>query len=111
MSLRAIRTLLFVLAAIAIAVAVDNLGRHLANPDEGRYSEISREMAVSGDWVTPRLNGMKYLEKRPLQYWATATVFRALGESEATARLYVGLCGLATLLVVAFTAARMGSAE
>jgi len=42
--------------------------RKLQHPDEGRYAEIAREMAVSGDWVTPRLNGIKYFEKPPLQY-------------------------------------------
>jgi len=39
-----------VLAVVALAVGIDNLGRPLANPDEGRYSEISREMVASGDW-------------------------------------------------------------
>jgi 4-amino-4-deoxy-L-arabinose transferase-like glycosyltransferase len=110
-SLRAIRTLLFVLAAIALAVAVDNLGRHLANPDEGRYSEISREMALSGDWVTPRLNGLKYFEKPPLQYWATALLYKAFGANEYTSRIYVWLCAIATLLVVGFTAWRLGNRE
>ena len=37
--------------------------RPLAAPDEGRYVEIPREMALSGDYVTPRLNGFKYFEK------------------------------------------------
>ena len=111
MSLRAIRTLLFVLAAIALAVAVDNLGRRLANPDEGRYSEISREMALTGDWVTPRLNGLKYFEKPPLQYWATALAFEAFGANEYTARLYVWFCAIATLLVVGYAGARLGNRE
>ena len=51
--------------------------RALTRPDEGRYSEIPREMAVTGDWVTPRLNGLKYFEKPPLQYWASAFAYNA----------------------------------
>ena len=100
----------FVLAALAVftlVVGIGNMGRHLANPDEGRYSEISREMAASGDWVTPRLNGLKYFEKPPLQYWATASAFEVFGENEVSARLYVFLCGLATILLVGFTAWRL----
>jgi 4-amino-4-deoxy-L-arabinose transferase-like glycosyltransferase len=100
-----------VLAALALAVALDNLGRHLANPDEGRYSEISREMAVTGDWVTPRLNGLKYFEKPPLQYWATAFAYKAFGANEYTSRIYVWLCAIATLLIVGYTGARLGNRE
>jgi 4-amino-4-deoxy-L-arabinose transferase-like glycosyltransferase len=73
--------------------------RKLIKPDEGRYAELAREMAVSGDWVTPRLNGIKYFEKPPLQYWATATAFSAFGESEWTARLWVGLTGFLGILL------------
>lgn len=65
--------------------------RPLANPDEGRYAEIAREMAVSGDYVTPRLNGVKYFEKPPLVYWLSALTFKALGVSQFTARLWVAL--------------------
>ncbi len=35
-------------------------------------------MVASGDWLTPRLNGFKYFEKPPLQYWATAAAFTAV---------------------------------
>jgi 4-amino-4-deoxy-L-arabinose transferase-like glycosyltransferase len=111
MSLRAIRTLLILLAVLALAVAAENLGRRLANPDEGRYSEISREMAQTGDWVTPRLNGLKYFEKPPLQYWGTALAFKAFGANEYSARLYVWLCALATLLLVGYTGMRLGNRE
>jgi 4-amino-4-deoxy-L-arabinose transferase-like glycosyltransferase len=78
--------------------------RHLVKPDEGRYAEIAREMLVSGDWTTPRLNGIKYFEKPPLQYWATATAFHLFGIDEWTARLWTavtGFLGIVATYVVA----------
>jgi 4-amino-4-deoxy-L-arabinose transferase-like glycosyltransferase len=66
---------------------------HLFNPDEGRYAEIPREMVASGDWVTPRLDAIKYFEKPPLQYWATAVAYEAAGQHAWTARLWSALCG------------------
>ena len=63
-------------------------GRPLYDPDEGRYAEIPREMLSGGDWVIPHLNGLAYIEKPPLQYWATAISYRLLGTSEFAARLY-----------------------
>lgn len=106
------RPLLILLALLAIFITFDNLAqRKLANPDEGRYSEISREMAASGDFVTPRLNGLKYFEKPPLQYWATAIAFKLFGESEFVARLYTALCGLGCILIVAYTGTRLFDEE
>ncbi len=74
----------------------------LVNPDEGRYAEIPREMVTSGDWVTPRLNGLKYFEKPALQYWATATAFEMFGEHQWTARLWSALMGLLGIASVVF---------
>ena len=98
-------------ALLALFVGVDNMQRPLAHPDEGRYSEISREMAASGDWVTPRLNGIKYFEKPPLQYWASAAAFSLLGEGEFSARIYTALCGLVALLAVGYTARRLAGTD
>ncbi|HSD42584.1 MAG TPA: glycosyltransferase family 39 protein [Burkholderiales bacterium] len=81
--------------------------RPLAHPDEGRYAEISREMVASGDWVTPRLNGFAYLQKPPLQYWATAVAYEAFGVSEWTARLWTALTGLAAVFVAWFAGRRL----
>ena len=92
------------LLALVIAVAwFANLDvRKLQHPDEGRYAEIAREMAVTGDWTTPRLNGLKYFEKPPLQYWLTAATFKVFGIDEWTARLPGALAGFLTALIVGY---------
>ena len=74
--------------------------RPLFNPDEGRYAEIPREMLAGGDWVIPHLNGLAYIEKPPLQYWATAAALAVFGHGEFAARFYTACCALATLSVV-----------
>jgi 4-amino-4-deoxy-L-arabinose transferase-like glycosyltransferase len=84
--------------------------RGLFQPDEGRYAEIAREMLASGDWVTPRLNGLKYFEKPPLQYWATALSLAAFGRDEWTARLWPAITGFLGVLVLVFAGNRTGPA-
>ena len=81
--------------------------RKLANPDEGRYAEIPREMVESGDWTTPRLNGIKYFEKPPLQYWATALAYRTFGMSDWTVRLWPAFTGFLGILFAYFTGRRL----
>lgn len=106
------KPLLILCALLVLFISLDGLGdRKLANPDEGRYSEISREMAETGDFVTPRLNGLKYFEKPPMQYWASAISFKLFGESEFSARLYTALCGLGCILLIAFLGWRLYDAE
>ncbi|MGH8253747.1 MAG: glycosyltransferase family 39 protein [Steroidobacteraceae bacterium] len=79
----------------------------LFNPDEGRYAEIPREMVASGDWVTPRLDALRYFEKPPLQYWMTAAAYRIWGEHEWTARLWVALSGFLGVLLTAWIGTRL----
>ncbi len=58
------RLLVLGIALLILMVHFVPLGRHgLLEPDEGRYAEIPREMIESGDFVTPRLNYVKYFEK------------------------------------------------
>jgi 4-amino-4-deoxy-L-arabinose transferase-like glycosyltransferase len=85
--------------------------RKLIKPDEGRYAEIPREMVVSGNWVTPRLNDLKYFEKPPLQYWTTAIAYEVFGQHQWTSRLWTGLTGFAGILLVWFTGLRLFGRE
>jgi len=91
------RELALVALACALLFLVPAPWRALWSPDEGRYVEIAREMVVSGDWVTPRLDGLKYFEKPPLVYWLTAGAIELFGLREGALRavpalLAVGGC-------------------
>lgn len=70
----------------------------LVGPDEPRYASIGRQMARSGDWITPRLWGEAWFEKPPLLYWMIASAHRlGLGDDLAP-RLPVALAGVVFLV-------------
>lgn len=73
--------------------------RPLSAPDEGRYTEIPREMVASGDFVTPRLNGVKYFEKPPLMYWLTSSSIKLFGVNEWALRFWPAFLGLLICLM------------
>jgi 4-amino-4-deoxy-L-arabinose transferase-like glycosyltransferase len=50
-------------------------GRALWAPDEGRYSEVAREMIVSGDYITPRLDGTAIAQRDAVIGFSTAALF------------------------------------
>jgi 4-amino-4-deoxy-L-arabinose transferase-like glycosyltransferase len=95
------------LTVFAVVWLATLAGRSLISADEGRYATLSLGMLQSGDWITPRLNGLLYFEKPPLQYWGGALSLWLFGINEFAARLWAGLAGLATVFLVGHTAARL----
>ncbi len=83
---------LIALAVLCAAVFFYGLGRlPLIGPDEPRYAEVAREMYATGDWITPRLGGIKWFEKPALTYWLSAIGYSLFGENEFAARFGVAL--------------------
>lgn len=74
--------------------------RALSVPDEGRYVEIPREMVITGDYITPRLNGVKYFEKPVLFYWLESFSIKLFGLRGYTLRLWPALFSLFGCLAV-----------
>ena len=58
-------------------------------------AQIARNMLQSGDWVTARLDGVPYLEKAPLIYWAIALSYKAFGVHDWAARIPMALAAVA----------------
>jgi hypothetical protein len=64
-------------------------------------AQIARNMLTSGDWVTARLDGVVYLEKAPLIYWAMAASYAVFGAHDWVARIPVALSAMALCLLTA----------
>jgi 4-amino-4-deoxy-L-arabinose transferase-like glycosyltransferase len=82
-------------------------GYPLLDPDEGRNSEVAREMSLTNDYVLPRLNAVPYLDKPVLYFAAGAAVMEVLGPTVTAARLPSLLFTLATIAVVAWFGLRL----
>ncbi len=76
--------------------------RPLSIPDEGRYAEVGRWMWMSGDWLTPRVDGIPFFHKPPLLYWCEAAAMAVFGATPWAARSVVALhaCWMLGLMVV-----------
>lgn len=88
------------LLLLCVALFFFGLGsRALWDMDEGMHASTARVMVETGDWVTPRFNGVPFYDKPPLFTWAVALSFSAFGYSALAARLPAALFGLGTVLV------------
>jgi len=80
-------------------------------PDEPRYAEVAREMYTTGDWITPRLGGIRWFEKPALTYWLLATGYAVFGENEFGARFGVAVVSTFAALLLYFFGRRARSAR
>jgi len=81
--------------------------RSLNEPDEGRYSDVAREMLASGDWLVPHFWFMPHLDKPPMTYWCEAISLKLFGQNEWAVRLPLALAGLSGLLATFLLARSM----
>jgi len=87
---------LFVLLfAAAIYVGCIVSPPSLVDDVDAMQAQVARNMLVSGDWVTPRLDGVVYLEKAPLIYWMIAVSYKIFGIHDWSARIPIALSVLA----------------
>jgi len=101
------------LGVVLVAAAV-YLGCIISPPSlmddvDAVQAQIARNMLTSGDWVTARLDGVIYLEKAPLIYWAMAAGYAILGVHDWVARIPIALSAIALCwLTAAFGAWAFG---
>jgi 4-amino-4-deoxy-L-arabinose transferase-like glycosyltransferase len=90
-----------ILAAIFAAVQLGSLFTPLLLDDaDASHAQAAQHMAQSGDWVTLKVDGIRYLEKPPLPYWFEAVLYRIFGENVFATRLpnSLAILGMAWLV-------------
>jgi len=103
------RNAMIFLALLGAALFIPWLGlRDVIANSEGQRTYPPLEMIQTGDWVVPKLNGVPYLKKPPLLYWAVAVTYKVLGVGEFQARLPSAVCGILFVLCVYYIARQMG---
>ncbi len=99
-----------ILLPIFFAAAIylfSTTSRGVIDYDEGYYSQAAKNMVESGDWVTPYVNGVRFLEKPPFLYWMTAASFKVFGINEFALRFPTALAVIALVCIVTLTARRL----
>jgi 4-amino-4-deoxy-L-arabinose transferase-like glycosyltransferase len=89
---------------VALVAGAIYLGCSVSPPSlmddvDAAVAQISRNMVTSGDWVTPRVDGIAFLEKPAMFYWPMAVSFKIFGVHDWAARIPFALSaiGLACL--------------
>jgi 4-amino-4-deoxy-L-arabinose transferase-like glycosyltransferase len=89
-------------AVVALGLFLIGLGRApFLDPPEGFHAAVAQAMTRSGDWITLRINGVRYFDKPPLLYWLMATSFGAAGVTPLAARLPGALAAVGVAAVTA----------
>jgi len=89
---------IFLFLSLILFFGLD-LGRPFATPDEARYVEIPREMLINNDFITPKLNAMKYFEKPPFLYWMLAMGQKIAGLTEGGQRFVIAFFAFLGVMV------------
>ncbi len=87
-----------VLAAISLFINVGSYG--VIESSDARYSEIGREMFLSGDYIHPNLLDVHHYHKPPLTYQITAFGYKLFGINSFGARFFLQIAVLLQIILV-----------
>ena len=69
------------------------------DPLEGFHAAVAESLRASHDWLTLRVDGVRYFDKPPLPYWLMALSFATAGPTEAAARIWPALSAIGVAAV------------
>jgi 4-amino-4-deoxy-L-arabinose transferase-like glycosyltransferase len=88
------------LAAIFAAVQFASLFTPpLMDDVDGSHAQAAQYFSEQSDWVTAKVNGIRYIEKPPLPYWISGALYKVFGQNVFASHLpnALAMLGLAWL--------------
>ncbi|HKN22461.1 MAG TPA: glycosyltransferase family 39 protein, partial [Terracidiphilus sp.] len=77
-----VRTVWLLFAAIFVTVYFASLfSPPLLDDVDAAHAQAAQHMAETGDLITSKTNGIRYIEKPPLPYWLVAGMYRIFGQN------------------------------
>ncbi|MDB9491276.1 glycosyltransferase family 39 protein [Dolichospermum circinale CS-534/05] len=92
---------LLVIGWIAFGWNLGNVG--LIDETEPLFAEASRQMLLTGDWITPFFNGETRFDKPALIYWCQAIAYSIMGVNEWAARTPSVLAAMGVIALAFYT--------
>jgi len=103
------RTHLLILLLLTALIYVGSAWNPSLQDDaDAAHAEAAREIVERGDWVTLHINGVRYLEKAPLMYWAVALSYKVFGFNEFATRLPLAIGAMLLVAAVYYFGLWMG---
>jgi 4-amino-4-deoxy-L-arabinose transferase-like glycosyltransferase len=75
-------------AAIFAAVQIGSIfNPPLMDDVDSTHAQAAQYFSEHSDWVTAKINGIRYIEKPPLPYWTVAALYHVFGQNVFSAHL------------------------
>ena len=87
-------------AAIFAAVQIGSLfNPPLMDDVDSSHAQAAQHFSESSDWITAKVNGIRYIEKPPLPYWISGALYKVFGQNVFASHLpnALAMLGLAWL--------------
>ncbi|MBD2679720.1 MULTISPECIES: glycosyltransferase family 39 protein [Nostoc] len=92
---------LMMIGWIAFVWNLGNIG--LIDETEPLFAEASRQMFITGDWITPFFNGDTRFDKPALIYWCQAIAYAIIGVNEWAVRLPSAIAAFGLICLAFYT--------
>jgi 4-amino-4-deoxy-L-arabinose transferase-like glycosyltransferase len=92
---------LILIGALAFGWNLGNVG--LIDETEPLFAEASRQMLITGDWITPFFNGETRFDKPALIYWCQAIAYAVIGVNEWAVRLPSAIAAMGVISLAFYT--------